>query len=196
MSHQCQSRSQMHLQSGCKRYYCCCNHPGWPHFHCRTTLYPTAHLNPGQRQHPVLPVWHIHTPAADRPPLLLQCPRSRHRQSATHHFGTLLHGLDTGCCCPRDEYWSSLGLEQSRELNYILKFNFRSTVAAITLYIQHNTMHGLNSISNRSVHISTGTTPPSTPYSIHYMTTTIAFNTYSVGLNVSVDIRRCTTSMS
>ena len=131
-SHHCQSRSQMHLQSGSRRYFCCCNHSGWPLFHCRTTLYPTAHLIPGQRQHSLLPVWHIHTPAADRPPLLLQCPRSCHRRSAIHHCGRLQHGLHTGCCCPWDEYWSSLGFEQSREHNYMLKFNFRCTVASIT----------------------------------------------------------------
>ena len=114
-SHQCQSRSQMQLQSGCMKCQCC-NHPGWPHSHCRTTPFPTTRLIPGQRQHPLLPVWHIHTPAADRPTLLLRCPRSRHRQSAIHHYGRLLHGLCTGFCRQQDECQRHLGDEQTRYL--------------------------------------------------------------------------------
>ena len=93
----------MHLQSGSKSFYCSCNCLGWSHFHCSTTFFPTVCLNPGQKQLSVLPVWHIHTPATDRPPLLLRCPRSRHRQSATHHYGSLPRGLRTGFCHQQDE---------------------------------------------------------------------------------------------
>ena len=121
-SHHWQSRSQTHLQSGYRPYYCCCNHPGWPHFHCRTSPSPTARLIPGQRQHSVLPVWHIHTPAVDRPRRLLWCPRSHHRQSATDHCGTLPHGLPTGFCHQQDECQRNLeyiGTKQMAENNII-----------------------------------------------------------------------------
>ena len=94
----------MHLQSGSKRFYCCCcNNPGWSHVHYKTNFFPTVCLNPVQRQLSVLPLWHIHTPATDRPPLLLRCPRSHHRQSATHHYASLPRGLRTGFCHQQGE---------------------------------------------------------------------------------------------
>ena len=108
MSHHWQSRLQTHLQSGSKRQHCCYSQPAWFHFHCRTSPSSIAHLIPGQRQHPVSPVWHIHTPAPDRAPLLLGYPRSRHRQSATHYCGTLPHGLRTGFCHQQGECQRSL----------------------------------------------------------------------------------------
>ena len=120
----------MHLQSGSKRYYCCCNHPGWSHFHCSTMLFPTVCLNPGQRQHPVLPVWHIHTPATDRPPLLLRYPRSHHRQSATHHYGSLPHGLRTGFCHQQDE--------SQRRMEECLSVGTKQVKQQCTIYFTNN----------------------------------------------------------
>ena len=110
VSYQCLSRSQTHVQWGSKRYFCCDIPASWSHFPCSAIPFPIARLIPLQKQNSALPVWHIHTPAADILPLHLRCPRNYHRQSAIYdHNGRLPHGLHTGFCHQQDEGLRMLG---------------------------------------------------------------------------------------